>query len=389
MREIEVETGSKLKIDQTTKPLGYSTVNIEGDASQVAAAKSAISASLGKAGGSVMGSPNGGGCAPSAKTAFGNSAPTASMAFGGGGGCRSGGVGGNSSAQLQIEQKWVGWLVGRGGGMVKEIETATGARVSLNQETKAMGYSVCTLSGDASVVQSAKKLITDKVHQVSGGTGVSDVGDEGGGGAAVAASTDDPELQRAVEKIASVSNNPALAAQLQNLLGTKQAAAVEEQFVELQLEQKYVGWLLGSKGKTVRDIEVATGAKIGIDQATKELGYSILRLTGAPVACQQAQERIEASLALAVTGQPADGDQESGNSAEDTMQVEQKKVGWILGKGGCVMREIETQCGAKISIDQSTRDMGFSTVKIRGSEQSCQTAKQLIADKVQQAGSGP
>lgn len=390
-REIETETGTRLKIDQTTKQLGYSTIEIEGTESQRTAARDAISRSLAKAGGSIMGQPaSAGGCAPSAKAAFGGSAPTASMAFSGGGGGGRGG--GSETVQLKVEQKWVGWLVGRGGGMVKEIETSTGAKISLNQDTKPQGYSVATITGETSQVQSAKNIITDKIGQVSGGTGVSVVGGGGGGGAAVAASagTDDPELKRAIEKIASVSADPSLQAQLQDLMGPKQnTSMVPEQFVELQLEQKYVGWLLGSRGKTVRDIEAATNAKIGIDQATKEMGYSILRLTGTAQACEQAQERIEASLTLAVSGgEAAGGAEQSGSSQEDSLQVEQKKVGWILGKGGVVMKEIETQSGAKISIDQSTRDMGFSTVQIRGSEHACQSAKQLITDKVQQAGNG-
>eukprot|EP00927_Polykrikos_kofoidii_P060397 TRINITY_DN55393_c0_g1_i1.p1 TRINITY_DN55393_c0_g1~~TRINITY_DN55393_c0_g1_i1.p1 ORF type:complete len:628 (+),score=125.65 TRINITY_DN55393_c0_g1_i1:65-1948(+) len=385
-REIETETGTRLKIDQTTKQLGYSTIEIEGTESQRRAAKDAISKSLAKAGGSIMGQPaTGGGCAPSAKAAFASSAPTASMAFGGGGG---GASGGSQTVQLKVEQKWVGWLVGRGGGMVKEIETSTGAKVSLNQDTKPQGYSVATIKGEASQVQSAKNIITDKIGQVSGGTGVTVIG--GGGGAEVAASagTDDLELKRAIDKITSVSGDPSLQAQLQSLMGAKQSTMIPEQFVELQLEQKYVGWLLGSRGKTVRDIEAATNAKVGIDQATKEMGYSILRLTGTAQACEQAQERIEASLTLAVSGGEAGGEEQSGSSQEDSLQVEQKKVGWILGKGGVVMKEIETQSGAKISIDQSTRDMGFSTVQIRGSEHACQLAKQLITDKVQQAGNG-
>eukprot|EP00927_Polykrikos_kofoidii_P083953 TRINITY_DN8728_c0_g2_i2.p1 TRINITY_DN8728_c0_g2~~TRINITY_DN8728_c0_g2_i2.p1 ORF type:complete len:682 (-),score=148.76 TRINITY_DN8728_c0_g2_i2:67-2112(-) len=420
VREIEQESGAVLKIDQTTKQLGYSTIMVQGDSSQVSAASAAVSRSLAKVGGSPMvgnlggvgvtaggcGAPTAsmafGGSAPTASMAFGGSAPTASMAFGGSASTAPLGGGGSASSQLQIDQQWIGWLVGRGGGVVKEIEAATGAQISLNQETKPLGFSIATVKGDATAVQNAQNMIADKVQRISGGSGVSLVSDAsvgnssgafGVGAASIGASEFD--LQLAVEKIAAISGDPALTAQLKNLLNARTGGVQQQampaiaqgpqQFVELQLEQHYVGWLLGSRGKTVRDIEAQTTCKIGIDQSTKDLGYSVLKLTGTSEACQKAQERIEASLALAAPPGQVPGE-DDGSSADDTMQVEQPKVGWLLGKAGMVLKEIETNSGAKISIDQSTRDMGFSTVKIRGGEQECQTARQLISDKVQQAG---
>jgi len=67
------------------------------------------------------------------------------------------------------------------------------------------------------------------------------------------------------------------------------------------------------------------------------------------------------------------------------MQVEQKMVGWILGKAGVVLKEIEQKSGARVSIDQSTKDMGFSTVRINGNWHQSSTARLLIQDKLTQA----
>eukprot|EP00927_Polykrikos_kofoidii_P070650 TRINITY_DN67061_c0_g1_i1.p1 TRINITY_DN67061_c0_g1~~TRINITY_DN67061_c0_g1_i1.p1 ORF type:complete len:695 (-),score=148.90 TRINITY_DN67061_c0_g1_i1:284-2368(-) len=435
VREIEQESGCKLTIDQTTKQLGYSTIQLQGDVAQIQVAKDAITRSLGKVGAAPMASPgvssfgqglgggfsggfggglsggvggnSGGSLGCSGAGGYGSVNGNVFGGCGGGYGAGSGGgsggygnssggygcgaggsfggggsVGGTSSVQLQIDQQWVGWLVGKGGGMVKEIEMATGAKISLNQGTKAMGYSVATVAGEMPQVESAQNMIVDKIQRVSGGSGVALV--SGQPRHAATGGDDDLDLKRAVAKVAAASNDPAFTAQLQSLLNSPGGSNTPEQFVELQLEQKYVGWLLGSKGKTVQDIEAATGAKVGIDQTTKELGYSVLKLTGSAQACQRAQERIEASLARAVQD-PLGGGLQDGVE-EETMQVEQNKVGWILGKGGVVMKEIESQCGARISIDQSTKDMGFSVVGIRGGPQECQLAKQLITDKIQQAG---
>merc|ERR1740121_956130 len=55
-----------------------------------------------------------------------------------------------------------------------------------------------------------------------------------------------------------------------------------------------------------------------------------------------------------------------GGGLDGELQVEQRSVGWLLGKGGVVLKEMEEQSGARISIDQSTKAMGYSTVRISG-----------------------
>jgi len=228
--------------------------------------------------------------------------------------------------------------------------------------------------------------------------------------------------------------------------------------MEVQIEQKWVGWLLGSGGKTIREIESETGCKITIDQTHKDLGFSTVRVSGSSAGVALAQQRIQASLSLVVPGgmtnmgsipAPATGLavgtgatvvvpaaapvlceppprvwaeaaaaasavaglaaphqqqlqqrvqqqqhhlQESQQSAvtqyEGEMQVEQKWIGWLLGKSGIVLKEIELQSGASVKIDQSTKELGFSTLRITGDWQQSATARQLIQDKIAQAHPG-
>jgi len=134
-REIETLTGAKVSIDQSTKMLGYSTVKVSGEAAAVEMAKQRISASLER------------------------------MLSSGAQGAAS--TPGGTSVKVKIEQQWVGWIVGKGGAVVKEMETATGAKLSMNQETKALGYSVCTISGHAAAVAAASHQISDKLRQVN------------------------------------------------------------------------------------------------------------------------------------------------------------------------------------------------------------------------------
>ncbi|CAE7938297.1 Khsrp, partial [Symbiodinium sp. KB8] len=50
-----------------------------------------------------------------------------------------------------------------------------------------------------------------------------------------------------------------------------------------------------------------------------------------------------------------------------------------------VLREIESQSGAWVAIDQATKELGFSTVRISGDPLECQAAKQLIEVKIKEA----
>eukprot|EP00927_Polykrikos_kofoidii_P012426 TRINITY_DN1534_c0_g3_i1.p1 TRINITY_DN1534_c0_g3~~TRINITY_DN1534_c0_g3_i1.p1 ORF type:complete len:854 (-),score=184.78 TRINITY_DN1534_c0_g3_i1:95-2524(-) len=514
-REIEQESGVRLRVDQTTKHMGYSSVILQGDAAQIEVAKAGVSRSLLRVGG-----------APLSPEQVANGMSMGSSDFLGGP---------TGKLTLHIEQQWIGWLVGKGGAVIKEIETTTGSRLSLNQDCKNLGYSTCVITGNAQQTKAAQDMVIEKIGRISGGSGVSiSAGEDGGlidiglanktaivpsgsgtftlggpanldfsgtsgdtfgtsggiigtnvgttgdyslgggcgvgfgvsglnpggdtseyantGGYTVSPTSDScgsnygvfgdgggcgcgsfsndvgatgseslsaaannvdvtPEsLALAVEKVAAAVGDPALTAQLHTLFGfgsgttvggcnndssalalppkvcqTEQTAS-DEQLVELQLEQQWVGWLLGSRGKTVREIEHETGCRIGVDQSTKDLGFSVLRLSGAPEAIQRGQSRIEASLALAVPAMMQTTGPEIAHLPEDQMQVEQNKVGWILGKNRIVIKEIETKCGARINVDQSTKELGYSIVKIRGGSTEMQAARQLIEEKLAQAG---
>merc|ERR1712087_310609 len=77
------------------------------------------------------------------------------------------GGGSTGSTQVRIEQQYVGWVVGGRGAVVKEIEMHTGCKISLNQDTKDMGYSVATLTGDSQQISRGYESITEKVRQAN------------------------------------------------------------------------------------------------------------------------------------------------------------------------------------------------------------------------------
>jgi len=117
---------------------------------------------------------------------------------------------------------------------------------------------------------------------------------------------------------------------------------------------------------------------VSIDQSTKSHGYSTIKINGDPSRAQKARERIQGQLQK-VGGTCTSA---ANNNASEEVEVEQKWVGWLLGKSGSVMKEIEQQSGASIKVDQSTKDSGYSTVRITGSFDYVATAKNLVLDKI-------
>jgi len=347
-REIEQECGCRIKIDQATRDQGFSTVHIDGQPFQVASAKQLILGKLSQVGG-----------APSAGSA------------------------GETTMQVQVEQKWVGWLLGKSGSVLKEMELASGAKISINQETKQEGYSVAVLSGTTPQIQSAFALMYEKIAQVdpvAADSGLVQLGAD-----PLRAGSGPPQLGTAP----GAGARPVAASSVVTTPKAKgPVMTIGSQTVELQIEQRWIGWLLGSGGKTIRQMEATTGCKIACDQSTKELGYSLVKVTGPGSAVQAALDNIQSSLAMAENGGHGGVDELADAGVETEtfdMTVEQKKVGWLLGKGGVVLREIENTSGARCSLDQSTKELGYSTVKISGSSHGIASAQQLIDQKLMQA----
>lgn len=71
------------------------------------------------------------------------------------------------------------------------------------------------------------------------------------------------------------------------------AANESDSYEDFTIEQRVVGWLIGEKGKMITEMQNATGCKITIDEATKELGYSKVNLYGGPDLRRQCKVLIQ------------------------------------------------------------------------------------------------
>jgi len=175
------------------------------------------------------------------------------------------------------------------------------------------------------------------------------------------------------------SNDPVLASYLKGVGALADPIADPTALAEenVQIEQKWVGYLLGKGGTQCREIEIETSAQVRVDQGTRSLGYSTVRINGTVASVKAAKQRVHEILDK-VGGMP-------GLNHTVQLCIEQRWVGWLLGARGSGIREIEAASGCKVSINQSTKALGYSVAQVTGSADQITIANELINDKLQRA----
>mmetsp|Transcript_78053 Transcript_78053/g.154681 ORF Transcript_78053/g.154681 Transcript_78053/m.154681 type:complete len:335 (-) Transcript_78053:105-1109(-) len=269
-------------------------------------------------------------------------------------------------AEFFVEQSLIGWLIGTAGATVKEVERQFQVNITVDQASKALGYSKVKVKGSASMVQKAAEHMNASlaVATQNSHNGATEVGPF---------LTDVPPIN---------AKPPDQGHAYQSWDGPH----IKEE--AMQVDQQWVGWLLGKSGGVAREIEQITGAKVSINQSTRALGYSTVKVSGEPEALEAAKARISASLER-MLGAPASehyvtATATSGGSASIKVKIEQQWVGWLVGKSGAVVNEIETATGAKLSMNQETKALGYSTCTISGSTEAVEQASMQVSDKLRQ-----
>lgn len=297
------------------------------------------------------------------------------------------------SCTVKVDQRWVGFVIGQGGENLKHIRDVTGVSIQIDQAMKDKGYSIVQVFGpkegaDRAVLMVEAKLAeVDPTRQLQGEIEEIKV-DQGlvgymlgkGGetlraiklesGAAITIDQGTKDLGYSILRIVGEEHAKKAARDLVNnrIAEVKGAQPVAYEF---KLEQSFVGWLIGRGGETVKNIKDQSGAGVVIDQATKDLGYSMVRVLPGPGA-DLAKSLIEAKLR----------EVEAMASSVEEIPVEQKVVGWLIGRGGETVRQIKDQSGATMVINQNTKDAGYSTVRLGGSPEAIARARAIVMRKI-------
>jgi len=254
------------------------------------------------------------------------------------------------TAQVRINQQWVGYIIGQGGDTLRQIRESSGASIQIDQATKEMGYSYVQIFGPPMNAEVARQLIEQKLAEV------------------------DPQRPAPADSC------------------------------EIQVEQAVVGYLVGKGGETLKQLRIQSGAQIAVDQNSKERGYSMIRITGPEDAKQAAVDLINRKAEEArdprrrinqagggcggcggCGGGPSFPAPEARGASVvfAEYKVQQSQISLLIGRAGETIRQIKEQSGATVVIDQSTKDQGFSMVRILPG-QGAQLAAQLVEAKLQE-----
>jgi len=131
----------------------------------------------------------------------------------------------------------------------------------------------------------------------------------------------------------------------------------------------------------IRDIEGRSGCQVDIDQSPKEFGYNTAHMRG-----RLAQKKTAHGLVIAEIMKALD---QSGHATDPSLpgiridfRVDTQYVGWVKGPRGKVVQDIQVKSATRIDVDQNTRDMGFATVKVFGTQEGVRLARALIATEL-------
>ncbi|CAB0015455.1 unnamed protein product [Nesidiocoris tenuis] len=181
-------------------------------------------------------------------------------------------------------------------------------------------------------------------------------------------------------------------------------------FVEVMIPGAKVGLVIGKGGETIKMLQEKSGAKmVVIQDGPNQEAEKPLRITGDPQKVEHARQLVYELLAEkeqrggggrggAGGGGGRGGfggggrggfNNRGGGGDESTFVVPAAKCGVIIGRGGETIKQINQTSGAHCELDRRPNDNPNEKIFIiRGSPQQIETAKQMIADKLGQAGAG-
>lgn len=353
VQDITSRSNTRVDVDQANVNQGSAVINIYGTRENVQYAKELVAHEISKV------SQEAAATIESAMVDGLQMQPSSSGCGGGGSMYSQGGsyteYGSGQHSAIQIPSSYVGWLKGRQGQMIRDIESRSGATVEIDQSTKDLGHCTVNIRGPEEQKKKAFGLVVAEVMKVSDQSGV------------------------------PLDNNQ---------VGTK---------IEIPIDPKFVGWVKGPRGKVVQDITNRTSTRIDVDQSSGELATAIIKVFGthegiqaardliafeiskvAPDVAAEISSNISQVLPQGMGGSMSSGRFEGGldSGRHTTLTIPSSYVGWIKGKQGQMVRDIEARSGAVVDIDQSTKELGHVAVNFRGGEEEKKRAYGLIVAEV-------
>lgn len=227
---------------------------------------------------------------------------------------------------LEVPRDKIGYVIGRGGENIKRIREASKCTVMVDTQVKC---SLIRIYGAAENSRLAKDMILAKTGELAAEGG----GEDGG----------------------------------------------EKPQAQIKIDMRHIGFVIGRGGATIKKIREDSGAFITAEEQ-KAKGFTMLKIMGEPEAVKKAQELIEGKVAE-MAGREGGGPGTIPTACE--IQVVQEYIANLIGKAGECLNALKEQSGASITIDQTTKDQGYSVVKVFPGP-NAEFAQALLISKLQE-----
>ncbi|XP_034942813.1 far upstream element-binding protein 3 [Chelonus insularis] len=279
-----------------------------------------------------------------------------------------GSLGGICNEDIRVPDKMVGLIIGRGGEQITRLQSETGCKIQMAPESGGLSERVCTLTGSREAVNRAKELVLSIVNQRCRTEGIGEVSmsgnantNSGGGGG--------PPM---------VGSHPGS--------------------VEIMIPGPKVGLIIGKGGETIKQLQEKSGAKmVVIQDGPSQEQEKPLRITGDPQKVEYAKQLVYELIAEKEMQMfhrvprnnersfPSDNGFNNTTPNADGVEVlvPRAAVGVVIGKGGDMIKKIQSETGARVQFQQGREDgPGDRKCLLSGKPQAVEQARQRIQELI-------
>ncbi|KAJ0395015.1 hypothetical protein ATCC90586_003665 [Pythium insidiosum] len=247
----------------------------------------------------------------------------------------------SKNSEMQVPRDLVGYIIGRGGETIRELQMKSGAQIQIVREDfggPPQPHRLVGISGDDEAIDRARQLIQKLIDErMNGGRDSRDDRSGRFGG-----------------------SNPD-----------------GSDTLELLVPNDRVGLIIGRAGATIKAIQFRTGTSINIPQ-TADPSHPNMRLVTVN-GTREAKELARTEIMSIINEDPNSRHGPVGNTIY--MQVPNDRVGVVIGKRGETVKGMQDRYGVRIQIP-TVPDAGSNpsvrTISISGPQDACFRAKEEI-----------
>lgn len=143
-----------------------------------------------------------------------------------------------------------------------------------------------------------------------------------------------------------------------------------------EVSAQYIGRVIGKGGEMIRDLQARSGCRMDVDQNVPHGNPRILTYRGTRKTVDLAKQMVS----MLCTPQGSEANLPLGEATRKELSVPATSVGKIIGRGGEMIRELQSRSQAKLQVDHTARTFKTDTrsVSITGTADAVRKAEEMV-----------